>query len=221
MLINADVLHNLLEQHTIIDLRSKQEYDTAHILGAVSLPASINTDGAPFKTTAGLPEEALWAAWLGGCGIASDTKIVAYDDGASGRAAARFWYIAKHYGHGDVLILNGGFPAASGVLPISADIPGITPAIYTTKVTPGYILDLDGVLENYDTATFLDVRSMEEYVGTDMRGNPRGGHVRGAKLVTMENFFADAPGQSFATPEKLAQTMGSLGVRKSDFIVTY
>ena len=217
ILINAQDLSDNFERHTIIDLRSKKAYDTAHIMGAVSLPAG----DTPFKTPLGIPAEVQWAAFLGGCGVHNNSKIVAYDDGASGRAAARFWYISKHYGHADVLILNGGFPTAAGILPISTDVSEVKPAMYTTKVTPGYILELGGILENYSKATFLDVRSLEEFAGSNLRGNPRGGHLRGAILAEMDNFFSDAPGQSFASPIKLADAMNNLGVRKEDFIVTY
>ena len=217
ILIGAKELADNFKQYTIIDLRSKQEYDAAHIEGAVSLPAG----DVPFKAGVELVAKADWAAALGRCGITRDTKLVVYDDGASGRAVARFWYAAKHYGHGDVLILNGGFGAAAGVLPVSADVPEVMPAIYATKVTPGYILNLDGVLANYDRAVFLDVRTPEEFMGSDLRGGPRGGHIRGAVLAVMDNFFADKPGQSFANPIKLAQAVNELGVGKEDFIVTY
>jgi len=216
-LINAKELRDNLAQYTIVDLRSKREYDTAHILGAVSLPAG----DAPFKTTIGPPDVATWASSLGRCGITHDTPLVVYDDGASGRAVARFWYVAKYYGHSNVFILNGGFGAALGMLPTSTDAPQVTPAIYTPVLTLGYILDLRGAMDNYGKATFLDVRSPEEYAGTELRGNPRGGHIPGAILAVMDNFFADAPGQSFADPKKLAQTMANLGMRKSDFIITY
>jgi len=217
ILISASDLRKNFEKYTIVDLRSKQEYDTAHIKGAVSLPVG----DAPLKTDdGGFPSAGNWAGLLGGLGITRDAKIVAYDDGKSGRAVARFWYVAKYYGHGEVLILNGGFSAATA-LPMSADAAKITPSIYATNITEGYIFGLNEVLENYGKMKFLDVRTMEEFTGDDLRDNPRGGHLRGAILAPVDNFFADAPGQSFASPDKLAQAMTRLGIRKEDFIVTY
>ncbi|MCL2574633.1 MAG: rhodanese-like domain-containing protein [Defluviitaleaceae bacterium] len=217
ILIDSNELLVNIGQYTIIDLRSKAEYDTAHIEGAVSLPVA----DALLKTEdGGFPAADEWAVIMGGLGICDDTKIVAYDDGVSGRAVARFWYVAKHYGHREVRILNGGFGAAAG-LAISHSVTEIMPAVYTPKATSGYLLELDGVLKNLDDAALLDVRSTEEYLGGELRGNPRGGHIRGAKLVTMDNFFADAPHQSFASPEKLAQTMDNLGIHKQDLIVAY
>jgi thiosulfate/3-mercaptopyruvate sulfurtransferase len=217
ILISAKELSDNFHRYKIIDLRSKQEYDTAHIKGAVSLPAG----DAPFKAGADIISRADWTALLGRLGVTNDAKIAAYDDGASGRAAARFWYVAKHYGHEDLLILNGGFGAAAGVLPISASPPDITPTIYAPSVTPGFILNLNDLLANYNKAIFLDVRTPEEFLGSNLRGNPRGGHIRGAKPIVTDNFFADAPGQSFANPEKLAQTISNIGVRKEDLIITY
>ena len=216
MLINAKDLLANFDQYKIIDLRSKAEYDAAHIKGAVSLHAG----DAPFKIGAGFPSDVQWAMLLGSRGVGNDAKIVAYDDGASGRAVARFWYIAKHYGHEDVFILNGGLHVSAD-LPLTTDVPEIIPAIYTINTTLNYIIGKDGILANFDEITFLDVRSPEEFAGTDLRDNPRGGHLRGAISVVMDNFFADMPGQSFASPEKLAQTINNLGVRKEDFIVTY
>ena len=217
ILINAKEMLDDFDRYILIDLRSKSEYGAAHISGAVSLPA----DDAPFKDGAKLVTETAWAALLGSCGITRDTALVAYDDGASGRAVARFWYVAKHYGHRDVFILDGGYPAASGILPTTADVPYVVPAIYATKVTQGYFIGLDEILMNYDRITFLDVRSPEEFVGDDLRDNPRGGHLRGAILAVMDNFFADTPGQSFASPKKLAQVINNLGMRKKDLIITY
>jgi len=217
ILISANELLDNFGQYIIIDLRSKQEYDTAHIMGAVSLPVG----DAPLKTAdGGFPSVAEWVALMGRLGITRDAKIVAYDDGKSGRAVARFWHVAKHYGHKDVLILNGGFGAMAG-LPMSIDMPKFTPSIYAVNITQGHIFGLDDILANYDKIKFLDTRSIEEFTGEDLRGNPRGGHLRGATLVSVDNFFADACGQSFASPDKIVQMMNRLGVRKEDFIVTY
>jgi len=222
ILIEPKQLAAGLGRCTVIDLRSTQDYDTAHIQGAVSLPADFNAGAAPFKTTVGYPDPVSWAAALGGCGVCNDSVIVAYDDGDSGRAAARFWFVARQYGHrSGVYILNGGFDAAAKYLPITTDAPRIVPAIYTPIETPGNLLDLNDILPNFDRLIFLDVRSYEEYIGTDLRNNPRGGHIRGAILLDMKNFFADAPGQSFASPKKLEQTMTQLGIRKTDYLVTY
>ena len=220
ILIDAKELLDNPDRCTLLDLRGKNEYDTAHISGAVSLPAG----NLPFKAGVGLITETDWAALLGGCGIGSrDAKIVAYDDGTTCRGVARFWHVAKHYGHGDVFILNGGFPAASGVLPLShlAEATYVTPAVYTTKVTPGYFINLDDILANHGKFKLLDTRAPEEYDGSNRYGNPRGGHIHGATLAVMSNFFSDELGQSFANPTKLAQTMNNLGIRKSDFIVAY
>jgi thiosulfate/3-mercaptopyruvate sulfurtransferase len=212
----SDVLQNF-DRYTIIDLRSKGEYGAGHIAGAISLPAG----DLPFKTGAELISGADWAALLGSRGVGNGAKILAYDDGASGRGVARFWYVAKHYGHEDVLILNGGFAAAAGILPVTARVPEVAPVAYTTKVTPGYLIGLKDILANYEKITFLDVRSPEEFVGDNLRGNPRGGHIRGAILAVMDHFFADAPGQSFASPHKLAHTINNLGAGKKDLIVAY
>jgi len=217
ILINASELLDNFGQYIIIDLRSKQEYDTAHIIGAVSLPVG----DAPLKAAdGGFPSATEWATLMGCLGITCDAKIIAYDDGKSGRAVSRFWYVAKHYGHEDVLILNGGFATASG-LPMSTDIPNIIPAIYNAKTIDWHILSLDDILIDYDEIRFLDIRTMEEFIGEDLRGNPRGGHLRGAILAPVDNFFADVYGQSFASPERVVQMMNSLGIRKEDFIVTY
>lgn len=216
ILISASELKKDFDQYTIVDLRMGAAHSAGHIAGAISLPVG----DPPLKDGTGFIDKADWAALLGNRGVSSDSKIVAYDDGTTGRAVARFWYIAKHYGHKDVFILNGGFGAAGG-LPISSFAQKATPAKYVARTTPGYLFDIDQILENYDKITFLDTRTIEEFVGTELRGNPRGGHIRGAIFAAMDNFFADEAGQSFANPKKLAQTIHNMGVRKEDFIVAY
>jgi len=217
ILISANELLDNLSQYTIIDLRSESAYGAGHIAGAISLPVG----NIPLKSGAQIVTETNWASYMGSCGVRSEDTLLVYDNGITSRAVSRFWYVAKYYGHENVFILNGGFDAARDIVPVTEDVPEIIPAIYTPKVTQGYILDLNGVMINRDNAVLLDVRSVEEFSGSDRYGNPRNGHINGAVLAVLGNFVPDEPGQSYANPEKLAHSMNKLGVQKEDFIIAY
>ncbi len=63
------------------------------------------------------------AALLGSWGIDSRSTVVAYDEG-SGAIAARLWWMLRWLGHGDSLVLDGGFAAWEAArLPVEADTP--------------------------------------------------------------------------------------------------
>ena len=213
-LITADNLKNSVNNYIIIDTRSSEEYMLSHLEGALHMPVNpiLKEGNAPIS-------EAGFAQLMGQLGISNSSRILVYDDG-NGRFTARFWYVAKYYGHKEVYILDGGWPAAGG-LPKTIEAPQISGTDYHTTVTPGYIAATDELLKNFDKIKFLDVRTAEEFDGRNLNGNPRGGHIPGAKNISHTKFLSASDEGYFISKEGIAGLLDSVGINKDDFIVPY
>lgn len=213
-LITADQLKNSLSDYAIIDTRSSEEYMLSHLEGAVHMPVNpaLKEGNSPIS-------EANFAGLMGRLGITNDSRILVYDDG-NGRFTARFWHIAKHYGHKEVFILDGGWPAANS-LPKTVQVPDVSSAIYQTTVTPGYIAATDDILRDFDKIKLLDVRTLEEYDGRNLNGNPRGGHIPGAANVSHTMLLSGSSEGYFIPKENIVKLLDSAGINKDDFIMVY
>ena len=110
----------LLGPVTVLDVRyqtggpdGRPAYEAGHIPGAVYVD---------LDTRLAAPRRASRAAGTrcrrprssrprcGAAGVRDDRPVVVYDDWG-GRAAARAWWLLRYHGHGDVRVLDGGWPA--------------------------------------------------------------------------------------------------------------
>src|SRR5262245_46917241 len=117
-LTSAEQLHERLSEVTVLDVRyrtdlpsGREEFLQGHVPGAAYVDLESELAGMP---GAGgrhpLPEPGLFLAAMRRAGVRGDRAVVAYDDW-SGRAAARAWWLLRHYGHQNVQVLDGGLPA--------------------------------------------------------------------------------------------------------------
>jgi thiosulfate/3-mercaptopyruvate sulfurtransferase len=67
--------------------------------------------------------------------------------------------------------------------------------------------------------TILDARSLEEYLGKEMTGIPRPGHIPGALSVPWNAFLN--PDATLKNPEKIRATLEDRGLRDAADIVCY
>lgn len=168
------------EDLVLVDVRPPQFYQQAHLPGAVNLPVFF---------LGGPPEPAALAQRLGALGIARDSSVVAYDDGASPSAAKLFW-VLRYLGHGSASILDGGITKwrhdgrdwdYSPVQP--------QPVEYVVRATnPAVAVTLDGVKNRLDepSTAIVDVRSPGEYLGVQTTA-ARNGHIPGAINIDWTN----------------------------------
>lgn len=172
------------ESIRIIDLRSEEDFATAHIPGAIQL-----TPGTTFQATdengidGQIPSAAAIAVSLGAAGMAPADTIIFYD-GINSLWSSRALWVLDVYGHEDSRILDGawkvweagGRPTETGaVTPVSAVYA--VPTTRNSALVADWQLVLDSI-DDEDTAV-LDARGPEEYAGRDVRAD-RGGHVPGA-----------------------------------------
>src|SRR5438270_4061999 len=135
------------------------EYLRAHIPGARFLDIdeySDRSNPAPHM----LPSAAAFGEAMGRLGVASGDRIVVYDNSPI-RTAARGWFMLRHFGAGQVAILDGGFQKwlAEGRTTESGE-PAPRPAAF------------DGTVRNV-VVTKQQLLAGVELPWVDARGKPR------------------------------------------------
>ncbi len=202
------------EQTLIVDVRSEEQYRAGHIPGAINLPGSrwrTPATKAPqlegpgqriFRKEDGAVDVARYETLLGEAGITPDRKIVIYGNHAGKADGSVPAAILLKLGHKDVAFLDGvGLERweAAG-LPVS-DVPVVLePARYIAKVAIDTVWSADDLLKNLgnEDVVIIDSRTPAEYLGQDLRGNQRGGHIPGARLLNSEDFLNVASGTTIS-----------------------
>ena len=117
-------------RHTLADPEEgARRHAAGHIPGAVH--AHIDRDlSAPVKPGTGrhpLPDVDAFIETCSRWGIDERVQVVAYDD-FGGAWASRAWWLLNYYGHRNVAVLDGGFPAwAAAGKPIETQARSMVP----------------------------------------------------------------------------------------------
>lgn len=199
----------------------KETFAAGHIPGSVFVPLNrLNNPNDPVSGQIGTPEQ--FAATVSGLGIEPSDTVVLYDARYSLLAARAYWVFA-YYGHSDVRVLDGGTQAWQGAglnldtggVNVDASqypIPAADPAIRT---------DLQYVVERLEDedVQVCDTRSVNEYIGTDVRAD-RGGRIPGAINLEWVNAIDTQTGR-FKDYETLDTLFARAGFERDKQILTY
>lgn len=225
-------VHEISTSHTqrrIVDIGSGDAYMRAHVPGATRLPADPflkdPRSNAPISTV-------MFAELCSALGIQRSTHVVAYD-GGSIMWASRVWWLFHYFGHENVSVLDGCWPAyARSGLPISTQ-----PVSYEMEAASDYAQQEAGVrtellatssqvleLVNSGTLTsrpvqLLDTRSMGEWTGRDLKGNARGGRIPGAMHVPHTDMLKQDG--TFKSADELRSTFEAAGLDLSVPTISY
>lgn len=164
-----------------------------------------------------LPSAPDFAAAAGALGIGDDDTVVVYDQSGMAMAAARVWWMFRCFGHGSVLVLDGGLPAwqaagyplTSGILPAPP-----VPKLYSARFRPELVRNARQVREALDTpsSVIIDARPAARFLG--LTGEPRPGmktgHIPGSINIPFPELIHPATG-TFNTchPQVLATITAS------------
>jgi len=205
----------------VIDCATLDAYRRAHIPGAVGLPVHIYIKDAADETFV-MPPEA-YAELMGRLGIGDDTTVVSYDDNNS-LVATRFWWVLNYYGHTNAKVLNGGWHRwLSEGRPITFHQTHPEKALFTPRPNEALICRVDDLKAKIgDPSTrIMDMRTDEEWAGTNSRGNRRVGHVPGAVHVEWLNFVTSDDRRVFKPAEELRAMLTAHGITPESEVVTY
>lgn len=169
----------------IVDVRSFALYSTGHIPGAIRNTLSLNSSTVTTTGKAGSYglTQAEFITLANTLGITPSTKVIAYDTDNSS-SVGRFVWTLLRYGHTNVAILDGGYPkwVSEGRTTLTKS-NSTTPTPNTTSYVVSGAADIEALpayVEGkiHEPGTVIwDARTGLEYIGSDLRTNPRGGHI--------------------------------------------
>ena len=225
ILIEADELAALLQTRSdvrVLDVRWKLggppgpgEYRAGHIPGAVyvDLESELAGPGEPADGRHPLPTRGALQAAARRWGLRDGDTVVVYDD-LAGMSAARAWWLLRHAGVRDVLLLDGALAAwrAAG-LPLATGDPAaetVRPGTVTLSDGVLPVLDTDAAAALAQTGALLDARASARYRGDSEPIDPRAGHIPGAiSAPTADNLTLDG---HFRPAVELRARFDALGV---------
>ena len=167
-----------------------------------------------------LPEPERFAAAMRAAGVSAARPVVAYDD-TGGLAAARAWWLLRHYGHGSVSVLDGGLAgwAASGGAIVAGRSAVAAPGDFAAGPGAMPVIDADQAAELARASVLLDARAAERFSGAAEPVDPVAGHIPGARSrPTTQNLRADG---GFAPPHALAAAFAEVGATPGAEIGVY
>lgn len=192
-LVTVAGLRPLLGAVTLLDVRYRmggpagpEEFASGHLPGAAYVDLDLDLAAPPGpRGRHPLPEPFRFVGAMRAAGVRNGRPVVVYDDW-QGRAAARCWWLLRHYGHRDVRVLDGGLGAwrqAGG--PLEAEVAPVAEGDFSGA--PGHlpVLSVDEVLD-FD-GTLVDARAPARFRGEVEPVDPVAGHIPGAVNVPTED----------------------------------
>jgi len=183
LVISSEELDKLTKDQNntiVVDARSFSEYKKGHIPGAVNIDLfQLHW----FDTTKrGIKDfNRQSKLFLSNIGIRKDTKVIFYDN-VSGISSARGVWLLIYFSHEHVSMLDGGFEKwRRQKLPIETKSNELRNFRFRGEPDSNVIADAAEVNKsiNKKNVIIVDVRSIEEYIGSDIRAARRG-HIPSA-----------------------------------------
>lgn len=183
-----EALRTDIDTPTVLDVRwrlsgppGRNDYDNGHIPGAVFLDLDVDLCGPPGADGRHpLPDPAALQRVLRAAGVSADRTVVVYD-GGDGLAAARAWWTLRWAGHGDVRVLDGGFPTWLG--DVTTDVPDPEPGDVTVRAGGMRVLDAEAAAAIARTGVLIDARQPPRFRGETEPIDPVAGRIPGARNV--------------------------------------
>lgn len=199
---------------------ARDEYDTAHIPGAVFVDwtADITDPDDPVPAQIASPER--FAAAMEAIGIGDESDVVVVDH-TGGHFATRLWWALNYYGHDAVAILDGGMAkwTREGI-PVTDEAPSIPREHFTPNAhtEARYLVDEVVSAISDPGITIVDARDANQYSGEVYRGSRRG-HIPSAVNLSAKTLF-DANG-TWKSDDELRGVISAAGITGDEKVVAY
>jgi thiosulfate/3-mercaptopyruvate sulfurtransferase len=198
----------------------KADYEREHIEGARFLwPAWLSPDSTEW--TFNTPDEKTANEILSNLGVSNNSQIVLCHTRSDVSVTARMFLLLEYLGMKDkVSFLNGGLEAWKGAgFSVTNQTPEYKKGKFKAVINP-VVVDKNYVSQrlNSDKSVIVDARMTRFYDG-EPTGNPRDGHIAGAKNIPYPDLL-DQTTNAFKPTEQL-QTYFEPVAPKNKELVTY
>ncbi|NHN57435.1 sulfurtransferase [Calidifontibacter sp. DB0510] len=194
-------------------------YDRGHLPGAQWVEFEEALTGPPGEGGRHpMPSAETFQAAMRTAGV-SDGPVVAYD-AANSLAAARLWWLLRHFGHEDVRVLDGGYAAwvaAGGE--VTSEVSPVDPGDFVATPNCCAELDADGAADIAYRSILLDARPADRFRGENETIDPVAGHIPGA--VSMPALASVDESGQFLSPDDLAMRFTAAGIRPDTEVGVY
>jgi len=221
-LTTAEELLTSLEGVVLVDVQwslstadgppGRDLYAAAHVPGAYHVDLDAELAGPPGRGGRHpLPTAHAVEAALRRCGVGSLSTVVVYDQGPS-YAAARAWWVLRHFGMADVRVLDGGlaaWKAAGG--PTTTEVPPPGDGDFEAHAGGMPLVDAAGAAAVASSGILLDARSAERFRGDTEPIDPVAGHIPGA--VSAPTTDLARPDGRFLPAHQLREVFSRKGIR--------
>lgn len=185
------------------------EFLAAHIPGARFFDIEALSDGSS-PVPHMLPGAGDFAAAMAALGVGRDERLVVYDNSPL-RSAARGWFMLRHFGAGQVAILDGGLQKwrAEG-RPVESSEPPPRSARFDAAERPGEVVAKAEVLAG--AGPLLDARGAARFAGSepDPRPSVAAGHIPGSRNLPFASLYNDDG--TFRSSDEIARLFAAAGV---------
>jgi len=177
-----------------LDRSAREEYEAAHIAGAVFFDIDAIADRAsPLPHM--LPDAEEFASRVQKLGLGDGVRIVLYDNNRFS-ASARAWWMFRVFGHDDVAVLDGGLAKwrAEG-RPVTDEPVRLGERPFTARPNPLLVRDLEQIRDNLRgrREQVLDARAPGRFAGPPLAGPPMRRLTPGSVMVACVRLPAPSP----------------------------
>lgn len=227
-IVEAEELLKLLKQEhvKVIDFRKEEDYNKAHITGALNIWRT-DIEDTLYPYGGMMAKKETVEALFGQLGIRNDDLLVVYDDRGS-CDAARLWWLLKNYNFNAVKILNGGLLAWGKVGgSVSNETIPVIPSEFILPTNSSLDLfinkeEVSDIVISDKNVIILDTRSKDEFVGkTQKEGAFKGGRIPKSIHIDWAEAIEYGGTQKFKPVVELEKIYSKMGASKTDLIIVY
>jgi thiosulfate/3-mercaptopyruvate sulfurtransferase len=186
-------------------------YRAGHLPGARF--ADLDTELSGRRGAAGrhpLPTAADFEQLMRRLGVNDDSAVVTYD-ALDSVPAARAWWDLRYFGHQNVRVLDGGYPAwVKAGLPVTLEEPVVVPGDFVARPGAMPMIDAAAAAGIAANGALIDVRVAERYRGEVEPVDPIAGRIPGA--VNLPSGGNVGPDGKFLDIETLRKRYEGLGL---------